>query len=84
MRKLMSLFTPFRGFAQFARTSAFRKYFELSANASEWTAKPRCRRYMTANTAVVLVFPSMKGWICQIPEMNSARCAMASPAVSPL
>ena len=36
------------------------------------------------NTAVVLVFPSQKAWICHRREMNLARCVMISSCESPL
>ena len=30
-------------------------------------------------TAVVRVFPSRKGWICQMPDTNFARCSTRKP-----
>ena len=35
-------------------------------------------RYFIANTAVARVLPSRNGCICQIPEMNLAKCETIS------
>ena len=34
--------------------------------------------------AVVRVLPSLKAWICQMPEMNLAICSIFSSTVRPL
>ena len=54
------------------------KYQEFAANTSLFTAKPKVFRYFTMKTAVARVFPSQKGWICQIPDANFAMCLIDS------
>ena len=48
------------------------------------TEKPFDRRYLMAKTAVARVFPSRKGWICQKPETNDAKCSTKASSESPL
>ena len=49
-----------------------------AANTSLFTAKPKVFKYFTMKTAVARVFPSQKGWICQIPDANFAMCLIDS------
>ena len=42
------------------------------------------RRYLMVKTAVVRVFPSRKGCICQMPDTNFARCSTTWPIFNPL
>ena len=57
---------------------SFQSAGKCSAKRSLLTVNPMARRYLMAKTAVVLVLPSRKGWICQTPEMNLAKCRIIS------
>ena len=48
----------------------FLKYIDLSLNIELSTLYPKLIKYISINTAVVLVLPSLKGCICQIEEVN--------------
>ena len=61
-----------------------RKYQECLANISLFTSYPNERRYWMVKIAVVRVFPSLKAWIRQMPEMNLAICSIFSSTVRPL
>lgn len=55
---------------------------ELGTFISLFTSYPNERRYWMVKIAVVRVFPSLKAWICQMPEMNLAICSIFSSSLS--